>query len=137
VVIAGIGIAALDAAVTYDAAKAKGVDGALRSFAQSPFGPWLLILVALGLIAFGILSFLEAKWRRTFGGVPVWIRCTAREGGLGVPTCGWSHASGRCRDGGQVPVMVLVPGACDRAAVCDCSLCRLAGGGGGEPAEPL
>jgi len=48
VVIAGIGIAALDAAVTYDAAKAKGVDGALRSFAQSPFGPWLLILVALG-----------------------------------------------------------------------------------------
>jgi hypothetical protein len=42
----------------------------LRSFAQSPFGPWLLILVALGLIAFGILSFLEAKWRRTFGGVP-------------------------------------------------------------------
>jgi hypothetical protein len=43
----------------------------LRSFAQSPFGPWLLILVALGLIAFGILSFLEAKWRRTLGGVPV------------------------------------------------------------------
>jgi hypothetical protein len=70
VVIAGIGIAALDAAVTYDAAKAKGVDGALRSFAQSPFGPWLLILVALGPIAFGIPSFLEAQWRRTFDGVP-------------------------------------------------------------------
>jgi hypothetical protein len=52
-VIAGIGIAALDAAITYDAAKAKGVDGVLRSFAQSPFGPWLLIFVALGLIAFG------------------------------------------------------------------------------------
>ncbi len=52
--IAGIGIAALNAAVTYDAARAKGVDGVLRSFAQSPFGPWLLILVALGLIAFGI-----------------------------------------------------------------------------------
>ena len=71
VVLAGIGIAALGAAVTYDAAKAKGVDGALRSFAQLPFGPWLLILVALGLIAFGILSFLEAPWRRPFGGVPV------------------------------------------------------------------
>jgi hypothetical protein len=70
-VIVGIGIAALDAAITYDAAKAKGVDGVLRSFAQSPFGPWLLILVALGLIAFGILSFAEAKWRRTLGGVPV------------------------------------------------------------------
>jgi hypothetical protein len=71
VVIAGIGIAAIDAAITYDAARAKGVDGVLRSFAQSDFGPWLLILVALGLIAFGILSFFEAKWRRTLGGVPV------------------------------------------------------------------
>jgi hypothetical protein len=47
-----------------------GVDGALRSFAQSLFGPWLLILVALGLIAFGVLSFVDAKWRRTLGGVP-------------------------------------------------------------------
>jgi Domain of Unknown Function (DUF1206) len=71
VVLVGIGIAAVDAAVTYDAAKAEGVDGVLRSFAQTPFGPWLLILVALGLIAFGILSFFEAKWRRTYGGVPV------------------------------------------------------------------
>ncbi len=71
VVVAGIGIAALAAAITYKAAKAKGVDGVLRSFAQTPFGPWLLILVALGLIAFGILSFFEAKWRRTQGGVPV------------------------------------------------------------------
>jgi len=71
IVVVGIGIAALDAAITYDAAKAKGVDGVLRSFAQSPIGPWLLVLVALGLIAFGILSFAEAKWRRTLGGVPV------------------------------------------------------------------
>ena len=71
VVVVGIGIAALDAAITYNAARAEGVDGALRSFAQTAFGPWLLILIALGLIAFGILSFLEAKWRRTLGGVPV------------------------------------------------------------------
>jgi uncharacterized protein DUF1206 len=73
-VIAGIGIAALDAAITYDAAKAKGVDGVLRFFAQSLFGPWLLILVAPGLIAFGVLSFVGAKWRRTLGGVPVWVK---------------------------------------------------------------
>jgi len=70
-IVAGIGIAAIDAAIAYSAAKAKGVDGVLRSFAQTDFGPWLLILVALGLIAFGILSFFEAKWRRTVGGVPV------------------------------------------------------------------
>jgi len=71
VLVVGIGIAALDAAITYDAAKAKGIDGVLRSFAQTSFGPWLLILIALGLIAFGIFSFFEAKWRRTVGGVPV------------------------------------------------------------------
>jgi hypothetical protein len=70
-IVVGIGIAALDAAITYNAARAEGVDGVLRSFAQTPFGPWLLVLVALGLIAFGILSFFEAKWRRTLGGVPV------------------------------------------------------------------
>lgn len=70
-VVAGIGVAAIDAAVTYQAARAEGVDGVLRSFAQTDFGPWLLLLIALGLIAFGILSFLEAKWRRTLGGIPV------------------------------------------------------------------
>lgn len=48
-----------------------GVDAVLRDFAEMPFGPWLLILVALGLMAFGALSFLEAKHRRTYGGVPV------------------------------------------------------------------
>ncbi|WP_369633675.1 DUF1206 domain-containing protein [Nocardia sp. JMUB6875] len=71
VVVAAIGIAALVAALTYDAANAKGVDGVLREFAQTAFGPWLLILIALGLIAFGVFSFLEARWRRTYGGIPV------------------------------------------------------------------
>jgi Domain of Unknown Function (DUF1206) len=70
-VVIGIGIAALDAAVTYNSAKAKGVNGVLREFAQSAFGPLLLILVSLGLVAFGILSFFEAKWRRTYGNIPV------------------------------------------------------------------
>ena len=48
-----------------------GRGGALEAIASEPFGPVLLILVALGLIAFGLLSFFEAKWRRTYGGVPV------------------------------------------------------------------
>jgi hypothetical protein len=66
-----IGAAVFDAGVTYDPARATGLDGALRTVAGEPFGPILLILVALGLIAFGLLSFFEAKWRRTYGGVPV------------------------------------------------------------------
>jgi hypothetical protein len=37
-VVAAIEIAALDAAITYNAAKAEGVDGVLRSFAKTAFG---------------------------------------------------------------------------------------------------
>lgn len=52
------------AGVTYDPNKAKGVDGTLREFAKAPSGPVLLILVAAGLIIFGVYSFCEARWRR-------------------------------------------------------------------------
>jgi hypothetical protein len=70
-VVIGIGLAALVAAADYDPAEAKGVDLVLRDFADNPFGPWLLILISLGLIAFGVLSFFEARYRRTYDGVPV------------------------------------------------------------------
>jgi hypothetical protein len=52
------------AAITYDPAKAKGVDGTLREFARTSAGPFLLVLVASGLIVFGLYSFCEARWRR-------------------------------------------------------------------------
>ncbi len=59
-----VGVFMVIAAVMYDPAKAKGLDGTLRSFAQTPVGPWLLVLVALGLVAFGAYSMCEARWRR-------------------------------------------------------------------------
>jgi hypothetical protein len=52
------------AAITFDADKAKGVDGTLRQFSHTEAGPWLLVLVAFGLIVFGVYSFCEARWRR-------------------------------------------------------------------------
>ena len=52
------------AAIKFDPGKAKGVDGTLRQFAHTPVGPWLLVLVAFGLIVFGLYSFCEARWRR-------------------------------------------------------------------------
>lgn len=70
VIIAAVGIFALQAALSANPGKAKGLDATLRSFAQTSFGPLVLILVALGLIAFGLYSFAEARWRRTLGGVP-------------------------------------------------------------------
>lgn len=70
VVITAAGAFALAAALNADPGQAKGLDATLRSFAQTPFGPLVLVLVALGLIAFGLYSFAEARWRRTLGGVP-------------------------------------------------------------------
>lgn len=70
-IVVSIGLAAVFAGLNYDPAEAKGIDAVLRDFVTKPFGPWLLILISLGLMAFGALSFLEAKHRRTYGGVPV------------------------------------------------------------------
>lgn len=44
--------------------QAKGVDSALRTLAQTPGGPWLLVLVAIGLVMFGLFSCSEVRWRR-------------------------------------------------------------------------
>lgn len=54
----------MHAALSYDPAKAKGVDDTLRTFAQTPAGPWLLVLVAVGLVLFGLFSWAMACWRR-------------------------------------------------------------------------
>ncbi len=59
-----VGIFLVIAAVRYEPSRAEGLDGTLRAFAQTPLGPILLILVAGGLIAFGIFSMCEARWRR-------------------------------------------------------------------------
>jgi hypothetical protein len=63
-VFAGAGVFALVAAIRYDPHKAHGMDDTLRSFAHTPAGPWLLVLIALGLLLFGCFSFASARWRR-------------------------------------------------------------------------
>ncbi|MDQ1747891.1 MAG: hypothetical protein QOD07_2154 [Frankiaceae bacterium] len=55
----------VDAAVSYDPAKAQGLDGALRSLARAPLGALLLAVVAAGLAAFGAYSLAEARYRET------------------------------------------------------------------------
>jgi hypothetical protein len=64
VVVALIGILVVAAAVTFDPTKARGFDPALRELAAQPYGPWLLSLVAVGLVCFGVYSFAEVKYRR-------------------------------------------------------------------------
>jgi hypothetical protein len=58
------GVFLIIAAARFSPSKAEGIDGALRAFAHTPLGPFLLILVALGLVAFGLFSWCEARWRR-------------------------------------------------------------------------
>ncbi|MET9956794.1 DUF1206 domain-containing protein [Streptomyces sp. NPDC006339] len=62
-VFAAVGFFGLKAAITFDPKQAKGVDDAIRSFAQTPIGPWLLLAVAVGLVLFGLFSLGQAKWR--------------------------------------------------------------------------
>jgi hypothetical protein len=64
VAIAVVGILFIVAAFTSDASKASGLDGALKSLAQLPFGVVILTAVALGLIAFGVYSFVRARYAR-------------------------------------------------------------------------
>ncbi|OKK15616.1 hypothetical protein AMK16_27290 [Streptomyces sp. CB00455] len=64
VVAVATGLFILLAAVRFDAGQAKGLDETLRSFADTPVGPALLIAAALGLLMFGLYSFCEARWRK-------------------------------------------------------------------------
>jgi len=64
VVFAAAGVFLVTAAVRFDPNKAHGIDDTLRSFAHTPAGPALLVAVAAGLVAFGLYSFAEARWRR-------------------------------------------------------------------------
>ena len=62
--IAVIGVLVVIAAIQFDPAKAAGLDAALRSLAQTPLGPWLLVVVALGLAAYGVFCAFDAKYHR-------------------------------------------------------------------------
>ena len=52
------------AAIQTNASKPQGIDAALTSLLRLPYGVWILAIVALGLIAFGMYSILCALWFR-------------------------------------------------------------------------
>ena len=51
-----VGFFLFSAAYSHNASQAQGIDGVLKALLHQPFGPWLLGVVALGLVAFGIYS---------------------------------------------------------------------------------
>ena len=64
VALALVGGLFVSAAVSADPSKAKGLDGALRTLLALPLGRVLLVLVALGLAAYGVYSFGRARHAR-------------------------------------------------------------------------
>jgi len=53
------------AALTYDASRAGGLDVALRKLLDTGLGPWLLALVAAGIVCFGAYCFAWARYADT------------------------------------------------------------------------
>lgn len=58
-----IGLFLCIAAAQTDPSEAQGLAGALNVLARQPFGPWLLGIVALGLMSYGIYCFINARFR--------------------------------------------------------------------------
>jgi hypothetical protein len=64
VVFAIVGALIVDAAVTFDPKKAGGLDKALLAVRHQAAGGFLLLIIALGVLIFGIYGLCEARWRR-------------------------------------------------------------------------
>ncbi|MGB5636667.1 MAG: DUF1206 domain-containing protein, partial [Waterburya sp.] len=64
VVFVMIGFFVLQAAHQYNPEKVKGLDGALLTLTQQPFGKALLALMALGLVSYSVYLLLKARYRR-------------------------------------------------------------------------
>jgi hypothetical protein len=64
VVFGVIGIFLVYAALRANPNEARGLSGALRAIEQQSFGAWLLGIVALGLVAYGLYMFVLARYRR-------------------------------------------------------------------------
>ncbi len=63
VVFALIGVFFLQAAFQADASEARGLGGTLSTLQGQPYGPYLLGVVAVGLVLYGVYLGVEARYR--------------------------------------------------------------------------
>jgi hypothetical protein len=59
-----IGVMLIVSAANYDPAKASGMDIALKNLAVQPYGQPLLLVLAVGIAAFGVFALLDARFRK-------------------------------------------------------------------------
>jgi hypothetical protein len=63
-VLAGAGLLVIVATVRADPAKAAGLDAAVKTLGEAPFGKVLLVVAAAGIAAFGAYSFVRSRYGR-------------------------------------------------------------------------
>jgi hypothetical protein len=63
-VVALVGVLVTDAAVTHKASESGGIDKALLTLRNQPFGEYLMLATAVGLVVFGVYGLCEARWRK-------------------------------------------------------------------------
>jgi Domain of Unknown Function (DUF1206) len=59
-----VGVFILQAAISFQPQRARGLDGSLRTLAGRPYGPYLLGAVALGLACYGLYVLAETRYRK-------------------------------------------------------------------------
>ncbi|HTF51117.1 MAG TPA: DUF1206 domain-containing protein [Pseudonocardia sp.] len=64
VAVAIVGVLVAIAGLTYQPAQAQGLDAALKTLAAQPFGPALLVVIALGFVSYGVFAFFDARYHR-------------------------------------------------------------------------
>lgn len=64
IAIVTLGVLFIIAAVRVDPGDAAGLDGALKALAALPFGEAILIMIGVGLLAYGLYSFVRARLAR-------------------------------------------------------------------------
>ena len=64
IVVGIIGFLAVLGAIHSNSSQVGGIDTSLSYLIQQPYGPWLLGIIALGLISYAIYSFMGALWFR-------------------------------------------------------------------------
>jgi hypothetical protein len=64
VAIGVLGVLIVSAAIRFDPNQSNGLDSALKTLAAQPFGVVLLSLVAVGIAAYGVFCFFDARYHR-------------------------------------------------------------------------
>ncbi len=59
-----VGVFVIVAALQFEPSEATGLGGALQELLRQPFGSWSLGVVALGLVAYGLLMLAVARYGR-------------------------------------------------------------------------